>query len=385
MAKEIEDEAIANKFGDHLPNNLTASFTEKLAPRVQLNDKSFCLQDLETSQLRNDLDESNIEEDHEDIQRSHLHEIQPAFDDRDPNDKSLSLTQLEHSQFTYSKNTSSKKETMLKPLDLNQISRLSQFEQTEIISHMQTEIQSYKKIIAKQEETIRLEQSKLTNLEDALSKSQLKGSESMQQQLIIEKMQALIAQKNPDMEELIKLSIQQERLEQQRLQGKKDKQVLEILKHKDTELYEMSQNYQNALQEIDILTKYQEESTNRDSIENELRERIEILTQENNKLMDETIENQKHFQAIAEQLNQDIDFKDRQLVDLMDKQRKLIAELKEYQHASEVSSTQENSQIQVLNKRLKMLEEERGRNEQRQLGVVEQYKQQIEILKQKLN
>ena len=105
---------------------------------------------------------------------------------------------------------------------------------------MQTEIQSYKKIIAKQEETIRLEQSKLTNLEDALSKSQLKGSESMQQQLIIEKMQALIAQKNPDMEELIKLSIQQERLEQQRLQGKKDKQVLEILKHKDTELYEMS-------------------------------------------------------------------------------------------------------------------------------------------------
>lgn len=166
------------------------------------------MKDLETSQLRNDLDESNIDEDQEDIQRSHLHEIQPVFhDDRDPNDKSLSLTQLEHSHLTYSKNTSSKKGTLVKHLDLNQISRLSQFEQTEIITHMQTEIQSYKKIIAKQEETIRLEQSKLSKLEDALSKSQLQGSESMSQQSIIIKMQELMAQKNPDLEELIQLSI----------------------------------------------------------------------------------------------------------------------------------------------------------------------------------
>ena len=76
----------------------------------------FNLNDLENDQqqnlLRDDLDASNPE-DQEDFQRSKHHDDELNFTDmttsnndidgRDPNDQSLSLNQLEQSQFTYSK------------------------------------------------------------------------------------------------------------------------------------------------------------------------------------------------------------------------------------------------------------------------------------------
>lgn len=108
------DEEVSNRFGDKVPNNLTASFSQyntKNAvsqPKPDKPDRSFCLKDLEASQLRNDLDESQLDaEEIDDIQRSHMVEGQPNrfVKDNGVSDKSLGLSQLDQSQYTYSKNT----------------------------------------------------------------------------------------------------------------------------------------------------------------------------------------------------------------------------------------------------------------------------------------
>ena len=133
-------------------NNLTASFNQEdfegLA-RVEKNQgpppfgKQFSIADLETSNLRADLDESALD-DYEDIQRSNNHEddknelnlndMTQQLDGRDPNDQSLSLQQLEHSQYTYSKTKSHLTQNNIN--DYNQMSQLSQMEQTERIGSL---------------------------------------------------------------------------------------------------------------------------------------------------------------------------------------------------------------------------------------------------------
>ena len=99
--------------------------------------------------LRDDLDASNIE-DGDDIQRSKHHDDELNFTDmtvsnndidgRDPNDQSLSLNQLEHSQYTYSK--SQNKSHLAQGVDLQ-------------LSSLKTEIKGYQKIISHQQEKIR--------------------------------------------------------------------------------------------------------------------------------------------------------------------------------------------------------------------------------------
>jgi hypothetical protein len=92
--------------------------------------------------LRDDLDNSNIE-DGEDIQRSKHADDELNFTDmtvsnndidcRDPNDQSLSLNQLENSQYTYSK-SNNKSELTPQGYDMQ-------------LSTLKTEINGYKKII----------------------------------------------------------------------------------------------------------------------------------------------------------------------------------------------------------------------------------------------
>ena len=90
-------------------------------------------------------------------------------DSRDPNDRSLNMNHLEHSQFSYSKTNNSNNITYKvgtpSIIDSNQVSGLTQFEQTERISQMNHEIKSYQKIIAKQQESIRMEATKREKLE----------------------------------------------------------------------------------------------------------------------------------------------------------------------------------------------------------------------------
>ena len=155
-------------------NNMTASFNqEELAQlgevpqgearRQGFAGNQFSLQDLETSNLRNDLDESNIDGDDDDlsdIQRSHqpdqhrndnplnlidmTHQTR-ELEGRDPNDQSLSLNQLEHSAYTYSKTNKSNlqaTDNALTPAQIqyNGASDISQLDQAETIMTLQNEV-----------------------------------------------------------------------------------------------------------------------------------------------------------------------------------------------------------------------------------------------------
>ena len=108
VKKGLGDSSIKPKF-----NNLTASFNQEEFDSLVKDEKKalpplgkqISIADLEASQLRNDLDESNIDDDY-DIQRSHLKNEKSELNitdmsnnqlDRDPNDQSLSLNQLEQS------------------------------------------------------------------------------------------------------------------------------------------------------------------------------------------------------------------------------------------------------------------------------------------------
>jgi hypothetical protein len=82
----------------------------------------------------------------------------------------MHLNQLDENQFSYSRtNTQSLGQNAEQ--HQNEISGLSQFENTERLAQMQTEISSFQKIIAKQQETIKIEQGKRVELEDVLSRS----------------------------------------------------------------------------------------------------------------------------------------------------------------------------------------------------------------------
>ena len=65
-----------NTFYGDKPNNFTASFTKNelsgLSVEPPVDKKEFTLEELEVSQLRNDIEDEVTEDDPEDIQRSHL-------------------------------------------------------------------------------------------------------------------------------------------------------------------------------------------------------------------------------------------------------------------------------------------------------------------------
>ena len=108
--------------------------------------------------LRNDLDESAIDDGQDDIQRGNPTQdgelnltdmTHTNTDIRDPNDQSLRLNQLEHStplgsQYTYSKTNKSHIGTAargsVQPADT---SHLSHFEQTERILQLKNELKGF--------------------------------------------------------------------------------------------------------------------------------------------------------------------------------------------------------------------------------------------------
>ena len=81
------------------------------------------------------------------------------IDGRDPNDQSLSLNQLEHSQYTYSK-SNNKSQMTPGPVDMQ-------------LSSLKTEIKGYQKIITHQQEKIKEEVSKREKVEGAMNASKL--------------------------------------------------------------------------------------------------------------------------------------------------------------------------------------------------------------------
>jgi len=131
----------------------------------------FRIADLDNSRdafLRNDLDESALDEGLDDIQRGNAQDGELNLTDmthtntdmRDPNDQSLRLNQLEHStplgsQYTYSKTNKSQLGTAARPYshdqannpEYQQASQLSHFEQTERILSLKNEVKSFQKII----------------------------------------------------------------------------------------------------------------------------------------------------------------------------------------------------------------------------------------------
>lgn len=134
-------------------------------------------------------------------------------DIRDPNDQSLRLNQLEHStplgsQYTYSKTNKSQIGTAargsVQPADT---SHLSHFEQTERILQLKNELKGFQTIIDQQQDRIKEEISKREKVEEAFNISKLNTNEAT----ILNKIQSLLREEEPNLEEIMSLSLRQER------------------------------------------------------------------------------------------------------------------------------------------------------------------------------
>ena len=164
----------------------------------------------------------------DDIQRSNQHDDELYLNDmthtdtdgRDLNDQSLSLNQLEHShhmqsqsQYTYSKTNKSHIGAgpggAVSSADFNQISQLSNLEQTERIMSLKTEIRGYQKIMEQQQSKIKEEINKRTKVEEAFTTSKLNN-----EQTIMAKIQQLLHEEEPNLEELMNMSLRQEKEKQ---------------------------------------------------------------------------------------------------------------------------------------------------------------------------
>lgn len=93
--------------------------------------------------------------------------------------------------------------------DFNQISQLSNLEQTERIMSLKTEIRGYQKIMEQQQSRIKEEINKRTKVEEAFTTSKLNN-----EQTIMAKIQQLLHEEEPNLEELMNMSLMQEKEKQ---------------------------------------------------------------------------------------------------------------------------------------------------------------------------